>query len=356
MRISYSMVCEALAARGAVVVSADHPGDELRGWKEWLGVEDAGAGWPAMPMGSELGLRLGRALRYADDETLAALATTEFVAADAVELKELLKLEELPRGELLVVEPDGEVHVAVEALEPLELAADLERYEQDPKAEEKARALAARFGARLRTALFGDAQRVARRLAVHDDRIGPAGMEFSSHADGSDRDLSRCARAYLAAAMRVEEPELRRPWIERLAALGRARYVQGGPVGARWGDSDGCGASCGCARVAPATAWWTSSLRSRPTPPCWTPGRRWVTPTTSSETPARPSSPTSARLTVALARESGGTAWVACRSITATGGGARRLSPARPSLETRQRRYRHGCRRPIGHVPRRTEP
>jgi predicted dienelactone hydrolase len=32
MRISYSMVCEALAARGAVVVSADHPGDALVDW------------------------------------------------------------------------------------------------------------------------------------------------------------------------------------------------------------------------------------------------------------------------------------------------------------------------------------
>ena len=31
-RISYSMVCEALAARGAVVVSADHPGDALMDW------------------------------------------------------------------------------------------------------------------------------------------------------------------------------------------------------------------------------------------------------------------------------------------------------------------------------------
>ena len=32
MRISYSMLCEALAARGAVVVSADHPGDALLDW------------------------------------------------------------------------------------------------------------------------------------------------------------------------------------------------------------------------------------------------------------------------------------------------------------------------------------
>ena len=31
-RISYSMLCEALAARGAVVVSADHPGDRLADW------------------------------------------------------------------------------------------------------------------------------------------------------------------------------------------------------------------------------------------------------------------------------------------------------------------------------------
>jgi len=32
MRISYSMVCEALAARGAIVVSSDHPGDALMDW------------------------------------------------------------------------------------------------------------------------------------------------------------------------------------------------------------------------------------------------------------------------------------------------------------------------------------
>ncbi len=223
--------------------TTEDPADELRAWKEWLGKQDAGADWPAMPMGSELGLRLGRALRYADDETLAAIATTEFVAADAVELKELLEREELPRGELLVVEPDGEVHVAVAALEPLELAGDRERYEQDPKAEAKARALAGRVGEQIRTALFGDEHRLARRLAIHDDRIGAAGMEFVEPDDGSDRDLSRCAPAYLAAAMRIEEPSRRRPWIERLAALGRARYVQGGPVGARWGESDGCGDS-----------------------------------------------------------------------------------------------------------------
>jgi len=32
MRISYSMVCEALAARGAIVASSDHPGDALMDW------------------------------------------------------------------------------------------------------------------------------------------------------------------------------------------------------------------------------------------------------------------------------------------------------------------------------------
>ena len=32
MRISYSLVCEALAARGAVVASSDHPGDSLMDW------------------------------------------------------------------------------------------------------------------------------------------------------------------------------------------------------------------------------------------------------------------------------------------------------------------------------------
>ena len=32
MRISYGMVCEALAARGAIVVSSDHPGDSLMDW------------------------------------------------------------------------------------------------------------------------------------------------------------------------------------------------------------------------------------------------------------------------------------------------------------------------------------
>ncbi|MDO8363259.1 MAG: hypothetical protein Q7V88_10220 [Actinomycetota bacterium] len=32
MRVSYSMLCDALAARGAVVVSSDHPGDSLMDW------------------------------------------------------------------------------------------------------------------------------------------------------------------------------------------------------------------------------------------------------------------------------------------------------------------------------------
>lgn len=40
MRISYSMVCEALAARGAVVVSADHPGDALADWLTQQQVDD----------------------------------------------------------------------------------------------------------------------------------------------------------------------------------------------------------------------------------------------------------------------------------------------------------------------------
>jgi len=40
MRISYSMLCEALAARGAVVVSADHPGDALADWLTAQQVDD----------------------------------------------------------------------------------------------------------------------------------------------------------------------------------------------------------------------------------------------------------------------------------------------------------------------------
>ncbi|MFZ4718493.1 MAG: alpha/beta hydrolase family protein [Ilumatobacteraceae bacterium] len=40
MRISYSLVCEALAARGAVVVSADHPGDALVDWITGQHVDD----------------------------------------------------------------------------------------------------------------------------------------------------------------------------------------------------------------------------------------------------------------------------------------------------------------------------
>ena len=40
MRISYSMLCEALAARGAVVASADHPGDALMDWLTGRHVDD----------------------------------------------------------------------------------------------------------------------------------------------------------------------------------------------------------------------------------------------------------------------------------------------------------------------------
>ena len=40
MRISYSMMCEALAARGAVVASADHPGDALLDWLTGRHVDD----------------------------------------------------------------------------------------------------------------------------------------------------------------------------------------------------------------------------------------------------------------------------------------------------------------------------
>lgn len=40
MRFAYSLVCEALAARGAVVVSADHPGDALADWLLGTHVDD----------------------------------------------------------------------------------------------------------------------------------------------------------------------------------------------------------------------------------------------------------------------------------------------------------------------------
>lgn len=40
MRLSYSMVCEAIAARGAIVVSADHPGDVLVDWLTGRNVDD----------------------------------------------------------------------------------------------------------------------------------------------------------------------------------------------------------------------------------------------------------------------------------------------------------------------------
>ena len=40
MRFAYSMLCEAIAARGAVVVSADHPGDALADWLLGTNVDD----------------------------------------------------------------------------------------------------------------------------------------------------------------------------------------------------------------------------------------------------------------------------------------------------------------------------
>ncbi|MCB0999336.1 MAG: hypothetical protein KDB40_08580 [Acidimicrobiales bacterium] len=40
MRFAYSLVCEALAARGAVVVSSDHPGDALTDWLLGSHVDD----------------------------------------------------------------------------------------------------------------------------------------------------------------------------------------------------------------------------------------------------------------------------------------------------------------------------
>lgn len=40
MRFAYSMLCEALAARGAVVVSSDHPGDGLTDWLFGTHVDD----------------------------------------------------------------------------------------------------------------------------------------------------------------------------------------------------------------------------------------------------------------------------------------------------------------------------
>lgn len=40
MRFAYAMVCEALAARGAVVVSSDHPGDALADWLLGSNVDD----------------------------------------------------------------------------------------------------------------------------------------------------------------------------------------------------------------------------------------------------------------------------------------------------------------------------
>ena len=40
MRFAYSLLCEALAARGAIVVSADHPGDSLTDWLLGSHVDD----------------------------------------------------------------------------------------------------------------------------------------------------------------------------------------------------------------------------------------------------------------------------------------------------------------------------
>lgn len=40
MRFAYSMLCEAIAARGAIVVSADHPGDVLTDWITGRQVDD----------------------------------------------------------------------------------------------------------------------------------------------------------------------------------------------------------------------------------------------------------------------------------------------------------------------------
>jgi predicted dienelactone hydrolase len=40
MRFAYSLLCESLAARGAVVVSADHPGDVLADWLVGAHVDD----------------------------------------------------------------------------------------------------------------------------------------------------------------------------------------------------------------------------------------------------------------------------------------------------------------------------
>ncbi|MEY4229947.1 MAG: hypothetical protein RLZZ362_796, partial [Actinomycetota bacterium] len=40
VRFAYSLVCEALAARGAVVVSSDHPGDALTDWRLGTNTDD----------------------------------------------------------------------------------------------------------------------------------------------------------------------------------------------------------------------------------------------------------------------------------------------------------------------------
>ncbi|MBK8980208.1 MAG: hypothetical protein IPM29_30270 [Planctomycetes bacterium] len=227
-----------------------------RGGPEGAGIPPQPAGvepsdWPAWPPYSERGLRLGRALRYADDATLAVLATTELVCADRAELAQLLDVDGLPDAALLAVEPDGELHVAIDELPTIDLASDREPRQPDPRAEDKARAAARLFGSALRRALYGDAGRVARRLAVHRQRLGPAAIVFERPDQGTDDDLRRCAPLYYAAASAVADPAERARWIARLASLSRALWIDAGPVGARWAESSGCGSDYVDGRGAP---------------------------------------------------------------------------------------------------------
>ncbi|MEO0479553.1 MAG: hypothetical protein AAF196_08745 [Planctomycetota bacterium] len=229
---------------------------------EWYGDPDEKQAeapeWSPWPLAVERGERLGLVLRYADTETLAAIATTEIVCANDAEIREVLgwtseedQKRELPSGAMLLIDLEPRrVQSVCDELPTADPVLNADGSEirwgwEDPQRNEaiaNAREAASLFGRRLESAMFGDAEHAAARLDNHRRSLGNSTVDFESADSGSNTDVRRCAGLYFAKARSIEPKSDQAPWFERLAELARLSLVSSDLPGARWVETLGCGA------------------------------------------------------------------------------------------------------------------
>lgn len=213
--------------------------------------------WPAWPPYSERGARLGRSLRLLDDQAMAAIGTTEFVCADELELRALIRsvrkeddrpgrpTGEIPDAAMLLVETDGTVSVVVDKIPERENVAGGRGVFGDVEAQKRLREVSQKvaddLGREIRSRLFGDGAESSRRLARHVSSLGASRVEFETARSGSDADVRRCSLVFHFRGTQVSDAKERARFQKRLADLTRKSLLEGDFVGARWGSSGGCG-------------------------------------------------------------------------------------------------------------------